>query len=328
MTPLGITREGALYYLPSPLDRANIQIAELDEAGKSKQAPAIGAERYQNANNHPVWSPDGKSLVYVSYRGVAPQHPGSTLLVVKSLETGEERDIPLKFHVAWGSNAATPRWFPDGRSVLAVAPDSQRPRVSYYRVTLATGEAELLYTTERNGSADGPDLSPDGKSLFWADLSGLIRFDLETRKRTQLKPSPPNQDFNSVALSPDGHRLAYWRSDGSAHARFLEIVPSSGGESREVLHFDYEGAPGLAWTPDQRSLLFVQWQRDPKPPVLKSAVWRVPVTGGAPESTGVSVTGILNSLGVHPGGRRIVFGVRAGSQDELWALENFLPAKP
>src|SRR5205085_12171496 len=75
----------------------------------------------------------------------------------------------------------------------------------------------------------------------------------------------------------------------------------------------------VAWTPDQRYLLFVMQGNNVK------ELWRVPVTGGEPESTGVSVKGGLYYPGMSPDGRQITFGAEEHHPDELWALENFLP---
>ena len=55
-------------------------------------------------------------------------------------------------------------------------------------------------------------------------------------------------------------------------------------------------------------------------------LWRIPIAGGEPQRTGLSVEGI-GIVAPHPDGRRIAFdtGNRGGSPNELWVLENFLP---
>jgi Tol biopolymer transport system component len=69
----------------------------------------------------------------------------------------------------------------------------------------------------------------------------------------------------------------------------------------------------LAWTPDQRFLLFVRGDR---------SLWRTPVVGGEAERIGPHTGGIT----VHPDGKRIAFssvGERGASK--VWALEDLLP---
>ena len=53
-------------------------------------------------------------------------------------------------------------------------------------------------------------------------------------------------------------------------------------------------------------------------------LWRVPVVGGEPQRTGLSMEG-MSGFSVHPDGRRIAFetgGGRRRAPNELWVLEN------
>lgn len=75
----------------------------------------------------------------------------------------------------------------------------------------------------------------------------------------------------------------------------------------------------LAWTRDQRYLLFATEGNN------LEDLWRVSVTGGEPEHTGVSVKGFFRSLAMHPDSHRLTFGAIEDGPHELWALENFLP---
>jgi Tol biopolymer transport system component len=323
---LGLTREGVLYYLTGGVG-SDIQVAEL-ASGQVVGRTALATQRFLSRNAHPAWSPDGQSLIYVSYRGASPSSPESTRLVLQSLKTGEERDISPKMHIAWGSYAAQVRWFPDSRSVLVVAPDVQR-RVSYYRVTLANGDAKLLHQTRRFGNGpDGPDVSPDGKSMFYVEGDAsdspdtrLMKFDLASRKVTELRRAPTGLGFGPPAISPDGADLAYMvYSANASTVPFIEVLPARGGEARVVARVEHLGKYGLAWTPDRHYLLFSDAAD------FNQTLWRVAAAGGEPEKTGISVHGIINSIRVRPDGRQVVFGVLERSPVEVWALENFLPA--
>jgi hypothetical protein len=57
-------------------------------------------------------------------------------------------------------------------------------------------------------------------------------------------------------------------------------------------------------------------------------LWRIPIAGGEPQRTGLSMKGMrLMVMAAHPDGRRIAFdnGEDSGAPGEVWVLEN-LPA--
>jgi Tol biopolymer transport system component len=286
---------------------------------KVSKPPALATERYVNSNNGPSLSPDGQYLAYISLR---PE--GVAALVVRTLATGEEREVTRgRFGMVFGYG---PMWFPDGRSVLMLSRDTERPGLTYNRVDLASGNAEILHHT---GNIQGYKLSSDGKAIFYSEVPAggvptrLMRFDLDTRRETELKKG---EWFIALAVSPDGKQLAYLVSVRPGAASYLAVMPTAGGESREV----FRGSPWmdasryntLAWTPDQRYLLFVRGGvADSSPNVL----WRVPVAGGQPEQMGVSMQARIRSPQVQPDGRRIFFSANESSGSEVWALENFLP---
>lgn len=325
---VGTTRSGALHYL-SGGPTGNIYTVDVDASVKAKTVPTMATDRFINSNTSPAWSPDGQYLAYYSVRAPFPDSPGWAILVIRSLGTGEERENRSGLLLAAGTEfpglplPSPVRWFPDGRSVLMVARDLQRNRLGYYRVDIVSGSAEPLGVKP----AGTHDLSPDGKSIFYIDrgdasalaTSRLMRFDMDSRRETELKRASSG-DLRTFRLSPDGAQLAYFLSG------WLEVMPAGGGEPRKVLrlptNWDGFGRSQLAWTPDQRYLLFVTEGNK------LEDLWRVPVTGGEPGRTGVSVNGFFRSLGMHPDGRRLTFGSVEDGAHELWALENFLPNAP
>ncbi len=324
----GITRGGTLYYLVSGVFRTNVYTAELDAAMKATKAPVLATERFINSNSAPTWSPDGQYLAYLSSRGRgAGGAAGSTVLVIRTVTTGEERDLPLP-QAAVGNLAPSPRWFPNGRSLLVVGVVGKG--AGYYRVDLASGHVELLHAPKgisENGGLGIFSISPDGKSVFyiasiddhppWVEKK-LVRFDIDSRHETVLKSGGA---FMSLALSPDGTQLASARP--GREGGLIEVMPAAGGETRQVfLATGGVGLNTLAWSPDQRYLVFVRPGEN-----ASNVLWRVPVAGGEPEPMGISMTGQLKSPHVHPDGRRMTFGSFEIGASEVWTLENFLPAR-
>ncbi len=310
LVPLGMTNSGTLYYAISARSRRNIHIAKLDAEGTVSKAPATITNRYFNSNWGASFSPDGGYLAFYSKR---PE----TTLVIRNLESGNERVVPVKLPVG-GPFFIGPAWLPDGRSVLVMARENQRPGTYYYRVDVATGNAEEL----GRGPDYGGDYSPDGKSVFHRknNSTKLVRFDLITGQEHIVRTvSPPDEQLSNPAISPDGKWLAHVY-DGER--RSLEVMDSGGGEPRTIFtDASIQRYNSMEWTPDKRYLLFVKEGESDE-----SLLWRVPVGGGQAEYLGVSTNGGIKGPQMHPDGQRIVYSTVEDGADEVWALENFLPA--
>ena len=316
---LGISRKGALDYVLPGVSNPNIYSAELGPDGRVSKAPALASERYVNSNNGSSLSPDGKRLAFLSHR------PGGSVLVIRTLASGEEREAPA--HLAMGVIFGIgPMWFPGGESVLAPTRDTERNGFQFHRVNLETGADEVVH---RTGMLQGYQLSPDGKALFYTEVPNpgvptrLIRYDFDSRRETVLKS---DVWAIAVAVSPDSKQLAYLVSVRPGADSYIAVIPSSGGESREV----FRGSPWmdgsrystLAWTPDGKYLMFVRGGvGDNSPNVL----WRVPVAGGQAEQMGLSMLARIKTPQIDPSGRRLYFSATQTGGSEVWALENFLP---
>jgi Tol biopolymer transport system component len=321
MALLGMTKSGTLHYFMSGRARRNLYGADFDGMRATK-TPVLATEQFINANIGPAWSRDGQYLAYYSFRNPA-------VLAIRSTKTDDERIVPLPKTLATPFNSG-PKWFPDNRSVLILLRDPQGSEGSghgFYRLAIDTGATELLARLPRQVSSF--DLSADGRSIFYVfqnpNTGQLMRFDVESRREVELKK---NEWFISAAVSPDGTQLAYLKSirgSGAPSGTFpsvIEVMPAAGGESREVFRAPtwLGGARynTLAWTPDQRFLLFVQDDH---------ALWKVPAVGGEASKVGISMTARIKSPAVHPDGKRIVFSAIDADKSEVWVLENFL-ARP
>jgi len=136
-------------------------------------------------------------------------------------------------------------------------------------------------------------------------------------------------DFR-FALSPDGQHVSVWSQNT------LKVLPTAGGEPRELLKVEKESSAGFSgtalstvvWTPDSRHLLFLE--------ILGGGagveLWRISADGGQPERVGhlfshphtrvyrlwgdacggsgfpsTHRVGIHRPLRLHPDGRQMVF---------------------
>lgn len=93
--PMGLTRQGALYY-GVRTGFSDVYVAALDKVtGAVLSAPAPLSPRFVGWNRSPDWSTDGRSVAYASQRQSAPRSLGwmGGVIVVRSLGSGEEREI-------------------------------------------------------------------------------------------------------------------------------------------------------------------------------------------------------------------------------------------
>jgi serine/threonine-protein kinase len=320
ITPLGFSRDGTFYYLLSGTTRRDVYVTELDELRASKP-PARLTERFVNSNIGPTWSSDGEYLAFYSFRN-APT------LVVRSTRTGDERDVALPAGVI-APFSSGPKWFSDNRSVLILRRDLPDSPPAFFRLWLDTARAELLHRAD--GGPTSYALSSDGRTIYYAvqqtnarkNSGRLMRYDIVGGRSTILKN---NEWFIAVAISPDGHYLAYLKSlprSKSGFSSAVEVRPSAGGEAREVFR-DAPWVSGhryntLAWTPDGRALMFV---RD------DGRLWVVSANGGEPLDMGISMNARIKTPAIHPDGRRIAFGAVEADNNEVWVIENVLASAP
>ncbi|HSE97868.1 MAG TPA: hypothetical protein VLD57_06310, partial [Blastocatellia bacterium] len=285
----------------------------------------------EGVNTLPAWSPDGKRLAYVSQRGPLPSGWGSRVLVIRSVETGEERVLNPKLGRLSLPLHTPPQWSPDGRTLLVVGRDVKGVPGIY----LIDSESAAVTTVVRG--SPGREIirsavwSRHGRSILYviqlseqntllAEGSPLIEHDLKTgQEKTLLGRSP-----KPFALSPDGKRIALCCFEGE-----VRLMPSSGGEQTTIFKRSEDQwinaqVAGFQWTPDGESLLFVNLNRKAN----KSELWQLSVATGEARKTGLEMNGTSNeafrTLAMHPDGRRIAF-VSGDVDPEVWVMENFLP---
>ncbi len=179
-------------------------------------------------NESPVWSPDGRSLVFVSGAGFS-----ESALHVTMLATGRTRRLTR----LPGLNAY-PSWSPDSRRIAWTSgPGGQ------LEVWVASRTGAHVRRLTHGGHDAYPAWSPDGTRIAYVDLADgalwLVRPDGSAARRLPV-PSrlggawPPS-------WSPDGRALAVPAASGEIY-----VVPADGGRVRALTRG--HGAT-LAWRP-------------------------------------------------------------------------------
>ena len=302
----GLTRAGDFLYFLS-VGVPDILTASVDPAsGRVTQAPTPLPHLPPTGRAMPAWSPDGRRIAYRIQR---------TMQVgILDLATSTVQTTPMKLSYGEAVN-----WAPDGRSLLVVGTDLEA-RSGVFRIDPATGAAESLGVTAK-GLVGGVALTPDGERLvyrrFVEQPSGppgtvVVVRHLKTGQEQEIARER-TREISGFALSPDGQWLAL-RVTNTDDTRSLEVIPASGGRARTILRDKMSevtwGGGAFSWSADGRYVLLVRG----------GALWRVPVTGDAPEKIDLAPSG-MNGVRVHPDGRRLAL-IAFDIKGEVWAMEN------
>jgi len=295
----GFAPDGSLYY-QTVTRLGGFYSGTVDlETGKVLVPPAPVTTRYIGPPYNPIWSPDGRNLLYVSRAGDIG--PGNNILTVRSAATGQERFLspPLRY-----INQIS--WAPDGRSVIALGFTDKESGI--FRIDTETNGITKLQVETWGGRGLVPKLCPDGKTLlFVAEGFTIRKRNLDTGEESELV----KVGTISYDLSPDGRQIVF-QVNGA-----VKIASLDGGEPRELFR-GLAKSYGLKWTRDGRYIIACAKG------TANSEIWRVPAQGGPPLKLDLSVPKMA-SFALHPDGSRFAFSVDEGSKSELWVLENFLP---
>jgi Tol biopolymer transport system component len=299
---LGFAPNGSLYYkTATPL--GHLYLGELDvETGQLLVPPVPVPTRFNGPPSSSTWSPDGRSLLYIS--GGTALGMGNSNLTIRSTETGEERFLSTRLRKIWDIY-----WAPDSRNILAHGMTVKESAL--YRIDSETSGITKL--------ADGrwaPRLSPDGKTMVYLGKGGIKRRNLDTGEESFVKVGTEVLKAYDD-LSPDVQEAAF--QEGGT----IYTVPLSGGEPRKLFsgltHYYI-----LRWTRDGRYIIAQALDDVSGLWAQMSEIWRIPVQGGTPLKLDLSVPK-MDGFTLHPDNRHFAFSVNDGTKEELWVMENFLP---
>ncbi len=236
-----------------PKDNRTKRLAVMDSDGANHRFLTSGGTALT-----PRFSPDYKSILYLSYSG------GSPAIYIYEIGTGKQRLVTR-------TNNATfaPRWSPDGRSILysmAIAGNTD-----IYRISANGGRAVRL--TNSPGIDVGGSYSPDGsKIVFESDRSGSQQiYVMNADGSGQRRISFGGGRAATPEWSPRGDLIAFTKIAGNF--RIAVMRPSGGGE-RILTNSWQDEAP--TWAPNGRVIQFFRTQRGSG----KTSIWQVDVAGG------------------------------------------------
>ncbi len=251
----------------------------------------------------PRWSPDGRSLAFLSDR----LQEGQRQVFLLPLDGGEAvalTDVKGEIPSPRGLNAL--QWSPDGRSLAFLMEDPEADEECLKREDRDDAiefEQNPKYARLRVVDLETQDLtcvSPDGLQIWefawrpdkpeiaavvsdapyeWSWYTNrLVRFELEGPAQTLW------QSKRQVALpiwSPDGTQIAFvsstW-SDRGCVAGDVWTIDAAGGEAQNITEGIVASIGWMAWAPDGRELLTIAHERG------GIGIHRIDATGGGQKS--------------------------------------------
>jgi len=332
--PIGFTRTGSFYY-GLVIGASDVYTADFDPAiGKVVTQPQKTAQRFMGSNFSPAWSPDGQFLAYISSRGPGLIGHRPEIITIRSLKTGEERDLPPKLSFTWGPI----RWSPDGRSILVSGKDNKIQH-GLFLVDAQTGEVTpTVMWGDRE--IDFPAWFPDGKRLLYLSqhsetgttIATVVIRDLATGQEKALFQPAARLTIDDIALSPNGQQVALTLVEKQARSSALKLLPVAGGEASELARAkEPEQIVGdsLSWSPDSTYIVFGRAVNSQEllggyfPHGRETQTLAISSHGGEPHALGVAINS-ANSVSVDPTGHHIAFAA-GRAKSEIWVMENFLP---
>jgi len=212
----------------------------------------------QNIVLTPRFSPDYKSIVYLSYAGQRPR------IYVYDLDSGKQRLV-----TEGGSAAFAPRWSPDGRTILFSMATAGNTDI--YSIPAIGGTPRRL--TNSPGIDVGGSFSPDGSRIvFESDRSGAQQlYVMNADGSNQQRISFGGGRFATPEWSPRGDLIAFTKIAGNF--RIGVMTPSGGGE-RLLTNSWQDESP--TWSPNGR---VIQFFRTSQGRGGKSNLYQVDLTG-------------------------------------------------
>ena len=205
-------------------------------------------------NFYPRWSPDGKSLAYLTNQGA--DYLGMTALVIRDQTTQKKTLVKVGVHHAFD-------WSPDGTKLAYARKSDKNPHHSavydlYVYDTVTKKETRLTHALR----AHSPNWSPDASQLACVvngdGTQNLAVFDLKKRSLRMLTSYNNQQQAYTPDWSPDGKAILYSYS-ATAPGRDILLYDLGTGKNSPLLD-DSADSRDAVFSDDGRMVYF-SWDK-------------------------------------------------------------------
>lgn len=237
-----------------PKDRRIKRLAIMDSDGANHRYLTTG----QSTAMTPRYSPDYKSILYLSYFNGAPR------IYIYDLEANSQ-----KLLLQASNPLFAPRWSPDGKWVLYSMATGGNTDI--YKLPAGGGTPVKL--TNSPGIDIGGSFSPDGtRIVFESDRSGSQQvYVMNADGSNQRRISFFGGRAATPEWSPRGDQIAFTHIAGNFR---IALMDPSGGNMRYLTDSWQDEAP--TWAPNGRVIQFFRTTRGTSG---KTGIWQVDLTG-------------------------------------------------
>jgi Tol biopolymer transport system component len=211
----------------------------------------------------PDWSPDGRSVVYVSYQNDALE------LWLLDLATGKSEQL-----TRGGAVNVEPRWSPDGKQIVFVS-TSYNKRFHIFRADVKDGTLENVTRLTGETKSDLPryyysafdmEINPvwtrDGREILFVSNRGHIH-GTGGFWRMRAEPGAEAREIHYEEtnwkarpdFSPDGSRMVYSSYLGRQWHN-LWVLAANGGDAFPISYGNWDET-NVRWSPDGARLAFI-----------------------------------------------------------------------
>ncbi|MGN7177596.1 S9 family peptidase [Cytobacillus sp. SAFR-174] len=222
------------------------------------------------SNTNPVWSPDGKTIAFISNRAYGRQ------VWLLSLDGGEARCLTRFLR---GISSIV--WSPDGSTIYGLVPVAGNSKLETFHDQKTMSEAESDIEKGNMSWGNGPKhytnlyYKSDGIGFHKPQKRQLVAINIETCSFTQLTRG--TTDVHEPVVSPDCKYIAFSTSSEDENFLFggqIYRVPASGGEVE--LLYSNKKASLPSYSPDGKWIAFFGIHADQK------QLFVMPAAGGKP----------------------------------------------
>jgi len=243
---------------------------------------------YGDSDESPRWSPDGKSLAFLSTR----PDDGRTQVWLLDRRGGEARQLTdVKEQIL------DYRWSPDGKRMVLVMRAAPDPEAAPQPIVID----RLQFKEDVEGY------------LTTASRSHLYLFDIQSGELEALTSDADFADYNPV-WSPDGSKIAYVSNHAKepdmTWARDIFLVePRAGARPEKLLTANGANDQRLLWSPDGGSIAFLVGQDTKYYAYAQDQLAVVAAAGGTPRVVTASLDRTVSAPEFSADGKYLSFMV-------------------